>query len=153
MMKNFIEGFFDVLSQHTVQYKGDANALVQQEKRIKFARNISMLGIVIGLVIYCPRMSWWIRVANLSNYEGMEMLVMCVAIGWVLYLLGKYEINAIAFLAETKMNFILAIINAVIAIGSYLIIVVSPTINAVVVQRILNFLMASLIAILFFRKN
>ena len=81
------------------------------------------------------------------------MLVMCVAIGGLLYLLGKYEINAIAFLAETKMNFILAIINAVIAIGSYLIIVVSPTINAVVVQRILNYLMASLIAILFFRKN
>lgn len=153
MMKNFIEGFFDVLSQHTVQYKGNANALVQQEKRIKFARNISMLGIVIGLVIYCPKMSWWIRVANLSNYEGMEMLVMCVAIGGLLYLLGKYEINAIAFLAETKMNFVLAIINAVIAIGSYLIIIVSPTINAVVVQRILNYLMTSLIAILFFRKN
>lgn len=153
MMKNFIEGFFDVLSQHTVQYKGDEEALIKQEKKIKFVRNIFILAVILGLVLYCLRMSWWVKIANLSNYEGMELLILCVAIGGLLYLLGKYEINAIAFLAETKMNFIVAIINAVLAIGSYLIIAASPTINAVAAQRIMNYLMASLIAIVFFEKN
>lgn len=153
MMRNFIEGFFDVLSQHTVQFKGNEDALLKQEKKIKFARNISMLVIMAGILIYVPKMSWWIDIMNLSNYGGIEWFVLCVALGGMLYLMGKYEINAISFLAETKMNFVIAILNSMIAIASYLIIFVSPTVGAVIAQRIINYFMASVIAILFFNRN
>lgn len=153
MMQNFIEGFFDVLSQHTVQYKGDVEALDNQEKKIKIARNICILAILLGIFIYIPRMDWWIRMANLSKYDGMKWLVLCVAIGGIMYLWGKYEINAILFLAESKMTFLISAINAMVAIATYLIILFYSTIEAVIMQRLINYFIASLIAIIVFRKN
>lgn len=153
MMRNFIEGFFDVLSQNTVQFKGDEAALNRQERKIKIARNISMCAIIAGIIIYVPHMSWWVSKLNLSNYKGMEWFVLCVAVGGFFYLLGKYEINAIAFLAETKANFIMAIINAAIATGSYVFILISPTLTSVILQRIINYFAASLVAIVYFNQN
>ena len=147
MMKNFVDGFFDVLSQRTVRYKGNERALKNQEKIIKCARNIGMAVIIAGIIVYGANMSWWIKVLNLSNYTGIKWFVLGVAISGVFYLWGKYEMNAILFLAETKTILLVTVINVIITLASYIIIVISPTIKWIVFQRIFNYWISSLIAI------
>lgn len=153
IMKGFIEGFFDVLSQSTVQYKGNFSVLLIQEKKIKMARNACITAILAGISIYGLRMRWWVSLLNLSNYDGIEWFVLCVAVGGILYLCGKYEINAIAFLAETKDSFVMAVINAVIAIASYIMVLAAPNSATIISQRLLNYLSASVIAIIYFTRK
>ncbi len=153
IMKNFIEGFFDVLSQNTVCYKGDRIALENQEHKIKIIRNLVVIVIILGTIIYAANMSWWTRLINLQHYEGIDIFILCVALTSIIYLLGKYEINAIAFLAETKMNFKLALITAVLATMTYLVIAVMPTTTVIVIQRVLVYLFPTVVAVYLFQKN
>ena len=153
IMRGFVEGFFDVLSQNTVQYKGNAEELEIQEKKIKFARNLSIAAIMIGIVIYLPQMDFWITVVHLSKYEGVKWFVLAIAIEGIIYLYGKYEINAISFLATTKMTFFMSVVNSVVAILLYTFIIMQPNITGVLLQQMVGYVVASVLAIILFKKN
>lgn len=152
IMRNFVEGFFDVLSQHTVQYKGNINTLSIQERKIKLTRNVSVIAIIIALAIYVPKMEWWVGLIHLNKYDGITWFILCVAIEGILYLMGKYEINAISFLATTRMNFIMSVINSVIAVMAYIMIIISPNVTGVILQQLVGYLVASILAIVAFNK-
>lgn len=151
--RGFIEGFFDVLSQNTVKYKGNVVVLKGQEKKIKWARNIIIIVLFIGLGVFMCAPQFWISLVRLNKYESMELMIICVVITSVLYLLGKYEINALAFFATSKMNLLLGIIVFAISVISFVFVLLIPNISGVLMQRILVYLGQSLVAIIIFKSK
>lgn len=151
--KNFVEGFFDVLTQSCVRYKGNEKKLKFYEKKIKIARNLIVLFLCVGTFIYCLNMSFWVDKINLSKYFGMERMILCVSVCAVIYVLGKYEINILALFASSKLNFGMGIATFVVTIVSFIVIIVNAGLNSVLAQRIFIYLFSSILAILLFKKT
>ena len=152
MAKDFIEGFFDVLSQNLVRFKGNFDRLCKEERKYNVIR-VAILGIVIltGAVfmLYSTKI---INICNLSNYDNADKLVMCVFIVAIMYILGKYETNTLAFFASSKLNFNFTVVVSVISIAAFGAIYFIPSIHGALLQRIIVYLATTVISIVLFKK-
>lgn len=153
MAKSVIEGFFDVLSQNSVKFKGNTQKLTEWEKKCKMARNVVIAIIVCGLGLFSVNPPWFVDLVNLSRYQSMVPMVYCVGLVSIAYLLGKYEINALAFFAAAKLNFNLGMVSFTLSVASFLIVALMPDIHGVLAQRVFIYVLTSLIAILVFKKH
>ena len=112
LSKNFIEGFFDILSQHMVKDKGNPEKLKAAEKSIKHIRNIIILLIFLGAALFITNSQKWIRLIHLTKYDYMNTMIITVAIISVLHLWGKYEMNTVwLFTLHLKMNLKMAMVT------------------------------------------
>ena len=153
LAKTVIEGFFDVLSQHTVKYKGNEQELLNQEHKIKKARNIIMSLVLVAGVIFIFIRENAIRLIHLNNYQYIDWMICCVVLVSIFHLIGKYEINALAFFGTSKMNFNIGVTIFVVSCLSYFIVLFIPTIAGVLIQRIIIYAVTSFLSIYLFRKN
>lgn len=153
LSKNIIEGFFDVLSQSTVRYKGEPEKLYQQEKLIKKIRNCFIILILSGIVIFSIKPDFFVSLIHLSKYEAIKEMVFCILIISIIHLMGKYEINALAFFASSKLNFAMGIMVLIGSIASFGIVYLIPNIEGVLSQRIIVYAETTLIAIILFRHQ
>lgn len=153
IFKKFIEGFFDVLCQRQVEYKGNPVVLKAQERKISIVRWIAILAIVLGGVIFTIDPTYFISLINLSKYEGMKAVIYASLLMAVLYLLGKYEINAISFFAPTKTIFRMGIAVFVLTVVSYLSLLILPSLEGALLQRIIVWGGSSVLAIYLFRTR
>ena len=83
----------------------------------------------------------------------MPLIIYTVLFVAILYLIGKYEINAISYFAPSKTIFKMGIVVFVVTLVSYLSLVVLPSIEGALLQRVLSWGAASLIAIMIFRPR
>lgn len=150
--KAFIEGFFDVLSQESVRNKGNKVALERIERKIKKVRNLIITIIILGTAIFCMDRYFFIELVNLKNYQYIDLLVLCVAFVSIIYLVGKYEINTIAFFGTAAMNLKLSLFTGGISIGAFLIVILSPNILGVIMLKIISYGVFSLAAIVLFKR-
>lgn len=150
--KSFVEGFFDVLSQSTVRYKCNYEVLVCKEKKIR--KIAYLLSAIVGLfaILFFIYSSRIIQIINLSNYQDIDLMVLCVCIVTICYLIGKYESNAIAFFATSKLNFKISIATSIVALLSFVSVAFMPTIEIVLLQRIFIYLFTSIISIIYLNK-
>ena len=152
MAQNFIEGFFDVLAQNMVKYKGDNEMLDKQERRIKVARNIAISLVFIVLFVYSINPKYFVKLVRLEKYMYMQQMVYCIAFVSILYLIGKFEINILALFATSKLNFKIGILMFIVSVVSYMSVWLLPTIFGVLLQRILVYGTASAASIFLFHK-
>ena len=153
IFKQFIEGFFDVLCQRQVEYKCNPPALKAQEKNINIVRWVAIAIIIAGGVVFSFNPDYFINLINLGKYSSMELIVYASLLVAVLYLVGKYEINAISFFAPSKTIFKMGIAVFVLTIVSYLSLVILPSLEGALLQRVLTWGGSSLIALLLFRPR
>lgn len=153
MCRNTIAGFFDVLTQETVKYKGDYGNLVLVERKIKKARNLFLLLCIIGVVIFAFSSDWIIVLLKLNRYEYITEIFYCVFAVSAIALIGKYEINMIAFYADSKTTFKLSVIQMIITIAAFLFVVVIPSLYGVFIQRLFAYAAFSLISIVYFKRR
>lgn len=153
IFKQFIEGFFDVLCQRQVQNKGEVEVLKTQEKKINIVRWGAIVLIFIGALVFSTKPDFWINLVNLGKYDSMELIVYAVLLVSVLYLLGKYEINAISYFAPSKTIFKMGVAVFVVTIVSYLSLLILPSIEGALLQRVIAWGFASLMAIILFRPR
>lgn len=153
LSKNFIEGFFDILSQHMVKDKGNPEKLKAAEKSIKHIRNIIILLIFLGSALFMTNSQKWIRLIHLTKYDYMNTMIITVAIISVLHLWGKYEMNTVAFFASSKMNLKMAMVTFLLTCMSFIWVVLFSNIYGVLLQKITAYLVTSIIALAFFMKN
>ena len=71
----------------------------------------------------------------------------------IIYLIGKYEINAVSFFAPTKTIFKMGIAVFIASVVSYISLVFIPSIEGALLQRILSWGAASVMAIYLFRTR
>ncbi len=153
MGKSFIEGFFDVLSQRTVRYKGDFENLCREEKKYNYVRiSVMVLLVTIGIV-FSINPDFYITLVNLQKYESMRYIIYTVLLVSIIYLAGKYEINAVSLFAPSKTTFKVGVATFIISVLTYLSLVFIPTIDGALLQRVLAWSGVSLVSILLFRKN
>ena len=153
LSKNFIEGFFDVLSQHSVKYKGNREQLEAYEHRFKKARNVAIGLICIGIFVFMINPGYFINLVHLERYEAMQGMILCVAVVSIIHLIGKYEINALAFFATSKLNFFIGILVFIASTISFGVIAIFPSVTGMIAQRIAIFSFMSLVSKIVFRKN
>ncbi len=151
--KSFIEGFFDVLTQKFVQYKGNMEKLVTLERKVNVVRWIVISLIVICLGVFAMNPSYFIQLANLQKYENVDLVLYSVMIVSIIYLIGKNEINIISLFATSKTIFNLGLFVFIVTLLSFLIVVVSPTLYGVFAQRIFIFAITSVSAMLIFYRS
>ncbi len=150
MSKTFIEGFFDVLSQNSVKYKGNYSALVLTEQKFKKARNIFIFIILGGTGVFMINPQFFISLIHLNKYENLEYLIICIAIVSIVHLIGKYEINAIAFLGTSKHNFKIGLFNFCASVLSFLVVIVLKNFFGIMIQRVFIYLFNSMVCIYIF---
>ena len=153
LSKTFIEGFFDVQSQHTVRFKGNKKLLIEQERKIKRARNYILVLIALGTVLYAANTGFWINLVRLNRYQEIEILIYGVIAITFIHVVGKYEINALAFFATSKLNFLLGIGIFMGTIFSFGIVIFNKSIASVMIQRIAVYLLHTLLAIYLFNSK
>ena len=153
MVRLCIEGFFDVLTQSTVRYKGNSEELKKKEKQIKIARNLTMFALFLGIVVFLIAGDWIVRLVHLQQYDYIKEIVICAALGGIAYLIGKYEINALSLFASPGQNFKMAVIIFIMSVLSYGIVMLSSNIYGVLIQRVAILLANSSVAIVMFRKD
>ena len=152
MAKDFIEGFFDVLSQNLVRFKGNYERLCKEEKKYNMIR-AAILGVVVIVgVVFAIYSSQIISICNLSNYDHAAVLVQCVFIVAIIYILGKYEINILAFFASSKLNFNLTVLISVISIAAFGALYFIPSLYGALFQRIIVYLTTTVLSIALFKK-
>lgn len=152
MAKDFIEGFFDVLSQNLVRFKGNFERLCKEERKYNLIRlAISGLVILVGVafMFYSAEI---INICNLSNYESADKLVMCVFVVAIIYILGKYETNILAFFASSKLNFNITLIISAVSVIAFSSIYLFPSIYGALLQRIIVYLTTTVVSIVVFKK-
>lgn len=152
MAKDFIEGFFDVLSQNLVRFKGNYDRLCKEEKKYNMIRAAILGFVVIVGVVFAIYSSQIISICNLSNYDHAAELVQCVFIVAIIYILGKYEINILAFFASSKLNFNLTVIISVISIAAFGALYFIPSLYGALFQRIIVYLTTTVLSIALFKK-
>lgn len=153
LSKTIIEGFFDIQSQNTVKYKGNRQKLMMQEQKIKVARNIFLSFIICGMLIYVISPDYWIQLVRLNKYQGIDIMIFSVAIISIIHLLGKYEINALAFFASSKVNFVIGVILFCFTVFSFGWVLLMQDIKGVMIQRISVYLAHTIISIMVFKQN
>lgn len=153
ILKAFIEGFFDVLCQRQVQYKGDKDNLVKQEKKINLVRWGAIGVVAVSGIVFSITPNFFIELINLQKYDGISMIIYVVLLTGILHLWGKYEINAVSYFAPTKTIFKLGVAVFAITIMSYVTLIISPTIEGALAQRIVIWGATSLVTIIIFRRR
>ena len=153
IFKQFIEGFFDVLCQRQVEFKGNKNKLRAQEKKINIVRWVTIAILFVGGVVFSLKPLFFINLINLGKYGDMEVIVYASFLVAILYLLGKYEINAISFFAPSKTIFKMGIIIFIVTVVAYLSLIFFPSIEGAFLQRIITWGGASIVAIILFRNR
>ena len=146
--KTFVEGFFDVLSQDSVKNKGDYEALCKREKKIKLVRNYFIGIIGAGTILFFIKADFFVYLVNLGKYQHMNYLVTCVGIITIIHLIGKYEINAVAFFASSKTNLIISVIGGLLSVSAFVLVFVFPSIFGILGYKITTYCVFSIIAII-----
>ena len=153
MARSFIEGFFDVLAQRVVQFKGQCERLIQEEKKYNYVRwAVIGLVVIVGLV-FSINPQFFIQLVNLSKYAYMDLIVYTVLLGCFIWLIGKYEGNMIALFASSKTTFNLGIVYFVLTVISYVWLFVIHSIEGALLQRITIWVAGTIINIILFKKN
>ena len=153
LSKNVVEGFFDVLSQHTVKYKGQKDELVKQEKRIKKARNVIIAMIIATICVFSIHPRLFVELIHLGKYQSIDLMLYCILLVTIAHVIGKFEINAIAFFGTSKMNFNIGVAIFGISCLSYVIVMIMPSIYGVLSQRIIIYVITSILSIVLFEKK
>lgn len=153
ILKSFIEGFFDVICQRQVQYKGNPDVLKLQERKINLVRWAAIVVVFIGGVVFSTNPDFFVGLINLQKYDSMEIIIYVVLLTGILYLWGKYEINAVAYFAPTKTIFKMGIATFLISIFSFGSLIVLPSLEGALTQRLIVWGATSLIAIILFRRR
>lgn len=153
ILKGFIEGFFDVLCQRQVQFKGNVSALKKQESKINRVRWMAIVFVIICGFVFYINPDFFIKMINLQKYDGMHTIIYVVLLTGILYLWGKYEINAVSFFAPTKTVFKLGVVTLIITILSYSSLIILPSLNGALVQRIIVWGATSLVTVVLFRRS
>lgn len=153
IFKQFIEGFFDVLCQRQVQNKGEVLVLKAQERKINIVRWAAIGFILVVAAIFSVSPDFFICLVNLGKYDNMFLIIYTVLLVSILYLIGKYEINAISFFAPSKTLFKMGVAVFCNTIFSYLVLLVLPSIEGALLQRVISWGAASVIAIVIFRSR
>lgn len=153
MLRLFLDGFFDVLSQNLVKYKGNVEELLRQEKIIKLARNLVMVCLIIGTFTFTLMPEFFINILSMNNYPHISQMITCVGIIGIVHLIGKYEVNILALFAGSKVNFIMGIYTFGISVISYLGLFISKSVYVVLCQKVITYLFTSIISIFVFNKN
>ena len=153
ILRQFIEGFFDVLSQRNVKCKCDYLALCKNEKSYNKARIIAAILLIIGILIYSVDTVFFINIVNLSKYIGIQYILYAVCFIGLFYLLGKYEISAISILAPSKTNFLYGCATCCLSVLAYVWLFAIPALEGMLLQRLTTYLLSSLLAIVIFRRK
>lgn len=153
IVKQFIEGFFDVVMQNFVKYKGNVEGLIGMEKKANLARWGVILLVVFATIVFSTRPDYFISLANLTKYDGVKFAIYTVALVAVLYLIGKNEGNLVSLLGPSKTILKIGVFLLFVTIATYLSVVIMPSIYGVYVQRILFYAVMSIIGIVVFKRN
>lgn len=153
LSKNVIEGFFDVQSQNTVKYKGNENKLLECEKKIKKIQGVFILLIMFGIGVFLFNTVFWIALVHLNQYDGIAIMILTIGVISILHLIGKYEINALAFFASSKLNFWMGVGIFAATIVSFLWAFIFRNIGGMMAQRITVYAVQSIVAIGLFKKG
>lgn len=153
ILKAFIEGFFDVLCQQQVQFKGNMEILKSKEKKINLVRWLAVAIVGIGGIVFSVNPDYFIYLINLQKYESMQMIIYVVLLTGILYLCGKYELLAISFFAPTKTVFKLGALISTITIVSYFSLIIIPSLEGALLQRIIVWGASSIVGIYLFRSR
>lgn len=152
ILRGVLDGFFDVLSQNTVRYKGNVERMRQQERAIKKGRNIIVIVMILGMGIYVTLSDFWIRLVHLDKYEMIGYMIFCSLVVAIIYALGKYELNALAFFASPELNFKYAFISFVVAVFSFSAVIFLPDYYGISMQRYIVYGINSVIGVVIFRR-
>ncbi len=153
MGKGFIEGFFDVLIQKFVQFKGNLEKLLSLERTVNMARWGVVILVAVCMGIFSLDTTYFVHLFNLQKYGNVEMVLYCVMIVSIIYLIGKNEISIVALFAESRTILRLGFFVFLATLLSFIVVVVIPTLSGVLLQRIIIFSITSASAILVFRRN
>ncbi len=153
MAKGFIEGFFDVLIQKFVQFKGNLEKLLSLEKTVNIARWAVIVLMAVFMGIFSLDTAYFVHLFNLQKYGDVELVLYCVMMVSIIYLIGKNEISIVALFAESRTILRLGLFVFVATLLSFIIIVGMPTLSGVLLQRIVIFAITSVSAIIVFRRN
>lgn len=151
--KVFIEGFFDVLTQKMVQFKGNLMRLAAMERKINIVRWTAILFIIVGACVFLSNPAYFVNLCNLAKYDSADLVISTIFIISVLYLIGKNEINLISLMGTSRLILFYGIAIAIVTLLSYVCIVFMPSVSGLMLQRVLIYFMTSAIAIYIFRKN
>jgi O-antigen/teichoic acid export membrane protein len=152
MVKAFIEGFFDVIFQRFVKYKGNIQTLMLMERKSNITRWVVIILIVVLTIVFSFNPHFYIRLFNLSKYDYIVQVIYTLAIVSVLYLVGKNEGNLIALLGPSSIILKIGVVLFIATIVSYVMVVVVPSIYGVLLQRIFIFSFCSILSIFIYKK-
>ncbi len=151
--KSFIEGFFDVLIQKCVSFKGEYEKLIRMERKLNKVRWAVIALILILAVVFASRVDFFISMANLSKYGQADIIIYCILVISVLYLIGKNEINYVSLFAPSNMILKSGTFIFAVTVLSFIIVILLPSIYGVLLQRIAIFGITSLSAMFLFYRN
>ena len=151
--KGFIEGFFDVLTQKLVQFKGNVLKLLTMENKLNKVRWVVISLIIIISIVFLFNSSFFIHLINLQKYERADLVILCVLAVSALYLVGKNEINIISLFAPSKIVLDFGFLVFIVTLLSFGLVIGWPSIYGVLFQRVIIFLVTSIAAIHLLNKN
>ena len=153
MARSFCEGFFDVIFQRFVKYRGDAKTLISMERKVNLTRWAVILLIVAVMAVFTINPSFFVRLINLTKYNDVILILYVVSLASILYLFGKNEGNLIALLGPSSVILKLGVVMFFVTLSSYLLVVLIPTIEGVLSQRLFILGISSLLSIFIFKKH
>lgn len=153
LFRSTLEGFFDVLTQEQVRFKGEELKLIALERKIKQARNVVLGIMLIGTIIFFLFSDEIVHFLRFERYVMIEQAVYCVIIVNAIYLLGKFEINAISNFSSSKTTFKLSLFYMTITIAAFIVVMVVPSLYGVFIQRIVTFAAYVGISVGYFKNN
>jgi hypothetical protein len=151
--KGFIEGFFDVLSQKCVSFKGNVEKLIGMEHKLNIYRWAAISLIIVLGAVFVYKSDFLIEITNLTKYGQADIIIYCVIAISILYLIGKNEINYVALFAPSKMILKYGAFLFVITLVSYFSVILLPNVYGVLLQRIIIFSITSISAMVLFYRN
>lgn len=151
--KGFIEGFFDVLIQKIVQYKGNIQKLLHVEKKLNIIRWIVIFLILFVVVVFSIDPLFFINLVNLQKYESVDIVIYCVLFFSILLLIGKNEVNIVALFAPSRMILKFGSFTFIVTLLSFLVILFLPSLTGILLQRLLIISVISVSGIVLFYKN
>ena len=150
---NFIEGFFDVILQKFVQFKGNVKKLTSMERKVSLIRWGVILLVLLFTFIFALNSSFVVDMLNLSKYEGVVYSIFNVSLVAILYLVGKNEINIVALMGPSRTLLKLGFILLTLSLLSYFSVIFMRSIYGVYLQRAIIYSSTSLFAIILLHKN
>lgn len=153
LIRNVEDGFFDVLSQNIVKYKGNYDAIRNIEKKYNITRLVAVILIIICIFLFDNNKFFIVNALHLSHYDAIEMIIFTAMIVAVLNLLGKYEISALSLLASSKLNLIFGVLCFLVAISTISLLFIQLSLQTALLQRCLVPLIVAAIGVCLFYPN